>query len=108
MILSIKNFAVIRYNAENFAGVETFDDMGIYGLSEHCLMRSGPCRMVPVGMSVMLNYFAVLLGRVGFIARCVQRYPIAVKITIEVPVVFCAYDTQIPLAWIAWEQTAGF
>jgi hypothetical protein len=59
-------------------------------------------------MSVMLNYFPVLLGRIGFIARRVQRYQIAIKITVDVPVVFCAHDTQIPLAWIAWEQTAGF
>ena len=65
-------------------------------------------RRVPVGMPVMFKYFLVLLGRISFIARRVQLYPITIKITIDVMVALCAHDTQIPLAWIAWEQTAGF
>lgn len=59
-------------------------------------------------MPIMFKYLLVLLTRISFIARNVQRHPITIKITIDVTVAFCAHDTQIPLAWIAWEQTAGF
>ncbi len=59
--------------------------------------------MVSIYMPVNVYVFSVLLGRRVFVALNVQRHPITIKITIDVPVAFCAHDTQISLAWIAWK-----
>lgn len=59
-------------------------------------------------MPMIFMCFLVLFGRRNFIAGNVQLFPIIIKIAVDVPVAFRAYDTQIPFAWIDWEQTAGF